>query len=395
MGEDPLKILFISDNAIYGYGGGCLENKKYYDGLKRYVDENEGEIRVISLDHNLEDSFPTIVKKNRVLDLCARLLGHSTYVYFVWQKNRKMVLAYQPDVIILARSRMGFIAKDLKKALPNCTVVCNMENVEYDYVNAYFSNSSGLLKKLYIILEKRCTYKDEKHAVTYTDALNFLTRRDQIRTHELYDFRRKREMILPICVEHEIFLTRSSEKRNIVFIGSLNYGSNVDALKMFLNEVWKLYFMNQSNLHLIIGGSNPDEQLRQNLEGIENCTLFSNFDSLEDIVPVHSMVIAPIRQGAGMKVKVAESLSMGLVVAASDEALVGYEAAVEQDLLGGILRVNTADEYKQAIDQYVEKTDADLRLIAEQNKNLYHELYSYSVSRKEIARLCDDILNLE
>lgn len=58
MGEDPLKILFISDNAIYGYGGGCLENKKYYDGLKRYVDENEGEIRVISLDHNLEDSFP-------------------------------------------------------------------------------------------------------------------------------------------------------------------------------------------------------------------------------------------------------------------------------------------------------------------------------------------------
>ena len=32
-----MKMLLISDNKILGFGGGCLEEKKYYDGLKQYA----------------------------------------------------------------------------------------------------------------------------------------------------------------------------------------------------------------------------------------------------------------------------------------------------------------------------------------------------------------------
>ncbi|MCC2728841.1 hypothetical protein LK490_23635, partial [Blautia sp. MSK22_86] len=69
--------------------------------------------------------------------------------------------------------------------------------------------------------------------------------------------------------------------------------------------------------------------LKQLVTQIPNCVLYENFANLESIVPVQAMVIAPIQKGAGMKVKVAETLSMGLMIAASDEALVGYEKALE------------------------------------------------------------------
>ena len=64
-------------------------------------------------------------------------------------------------------------------------------------------------------------------------------------------------------------------------------------------------------------------------------------------------MIAPIEKGAGMKVKVADSLSMGIMVVGSDEALVGYDEAINDDINNSIIRANTPDEYKEAIMSYL------------------------------------------
>lgn len=104
-------------------------------------------------------------------------------------------------------------------------------------------------------------------------------------------------------------------------------------------------------------------------------------------------MLAPIEKGAGMKVKVAETLSMGLMIAASDEALVGYEEAEKEDRLGGILRVNSTEEYKKAINSYMHIADDQLTMIAKQNIELYKKYYSYDRSRKVICKMCSEGLN--
>jgi hypothetical protein len=386
------KILLLSDNKIFGFGGGSLEEHKYYNGLKRYANAHHDEIKVISIDEPFEDSFAGKIAKNRKIDLLARLCGHSTFMYFVWKKYREQVIAYKPDILVLGRSRMGFVAKDIRKHLPSCKIICNMENVEYDYVKGYFSDKKSGLKALYISLEQWCTKRDEKMAIKFSDALDYLTNRDYKRTHELYSVEEKREMILPICIEKATELTMTSDKKTVVFIGSLNYGSNVNALMEFIQTVWKPHYTQNRELAFVIGGSNPNEKLRQAIKELPNCTLYENFARLEDIVPKGAMVIAPIQKGAGMKVKVAETLSMGLMVAASDEALVGYEKAIAADHLNGILRVNTVDEYISTIKKYLLMSGADLEKIEQQNKSIYSEYYSYEVSRKAIAGMLDQML---
>lgn len=387
-----MKILFISDEVIFGYGGGCIERQKYYDGLKEYALQQGDEFKVISLDEKkTETSFPVVVKKSRVKDVLARVMGHSTYMYFEWKKHSRKVYHYKPDVVFLTRSRMGFIERDLRRNMKHCRIICNFENIEYDYVNAYFANSSSILKKTYIVLEKWCTKRDEKMALDNADSVAFLTRRDLERAKLLYKYQCQHEIVLPICIEKDTVLMKNSEKKSVVFIGSLSYGSNLEALKMFLTEVWNPFFTNDSDLELIIGGSNPPQQLLKIIESIGNCKLHSNFSSLIDVVPIDSMVIAPIQHGAGMKVKVAETLSMGLMIAASDEALIGYEDAIEKDKLHGIVRANTADEYKLAIELFCGTSPEELKQISVQNKDIYLEHFSYEVSRKAIAALCDEI----
>ena len=386
------RILLISDNKILGFGGGSLEEHKYYDGLNNYVEKHNDKLKVLSIDKNLKNALIGGVTKSRKLDIMSRMCGHSSYMYFNWKKYREKVLAYNPDIVVLGRSRMGFIAKDIKSVLPECKVICNMENIEYDYVTGYFANKTSKAKELYEALEKWCVKRDEKDAIKYADALNYLTRRDYIRAHELYNVNNKYEMILPICIERETVLSKKTNKKTIVFIGSLNYGSNVDAVMNFIQEVWMPRFSRNSELEFVIGGSNPNDRIKQIVKQIPNCLLYENFASLEEIVPIGSMVIAPIQKGAGMKVKVAETLSMGLMITASDEALVGYEKALELDRLGAIIRANTIDEYKKAIIDYCNKTKVEMTQISAQNKQLYHELYSYDVSRRKIAELCEKML---
>lgn len=389
------KILLISDNKIFGFGGGSLEEHKYYDGLKQYAKVYGDEVKVLSIDKRFEDSLSEPMIKTRKIDVLSRLCGHSTFMYFAWKKYRTQVMVFNPDVIVLGRSRMGFVVKDIKKNLPSCKIVCNMENVEYDYVDGYFSDKKSKLKTIYVVLERWCTHRDEKMAVEFSDALDYLTTRDYKRIHELYQVKAKQEMILPICIEKRTELVKVSDKKTIVFIGSLSYGSNVNALADFIQKVWKPIFSQNKELSFVIGGSNPNEKLKQSVKEIPNCTLFENFARLEDIVPKGAMVIAPIQKGAGMKVKVAETLSMGLMIAASDEALIGYEKAIEMDQLNGIIRANTAEEYKETILQYCNKTEHELEQIEIQNKKIYQELYSYKVSRQAIASLCIKMLGYE
>lgn len=387
-----MRILQISDNKIVGFGGGSIENKKHYDALKCYSQEQGHELKVISVDESFCDALPIQVDKNKKIDMLVRLKGHSSFLFNVWKSNIKQIVEYNPDLVYLGRSRFGFIAKSVKKVLPDCKVITNVDNVEWDYVDAYFAGTKGIKGKLMKLLEKVVVYRDERDCLRYSDRLIYLTQRNVERIGDVYRYSEQEPVIVPICLEKNTMLDMESSVKNIVFIGSLNYASNVLAVKTLINDVWLPFYREKKDVLLTIAGRNPSEELIRLCESCQNIRLVKNFDSLSTLIPKHSLVIAPIEKGAGMKVKVAETLSMGLMIAASDEALAGYEKAVANDRLGSIMRANTPEEYRSAIECYCSKDTQELEAVAVQNQQLYQGFYSYEVSRKAIHSVCDEVL---
>lgn len=376
-----MKLLYVTDNRIFGYGGGCLECQKYYDALSFCCSNEKNILRVVSLD----DAHPKLngiqlfsIKKNRILDLLSRFFFHSTYFYFYWLKNKRKIFEYKPDVVILERSRLGFIAKELKKKLPNCVIACCLDNVEFDYVDGYFAKNKNALSKLKIWLEKKCVFRDEKNMFDYANQVFFLTNRDYLRSQELYGFC-KEKLILPICIKNEVPLQLVTEKKTIAFIGSLDYGSNLDAVRWFLKNVWIPYYGNDFRVQLIVAGNNPARELLEDVATVENCILKKNFDDIANVIPLGSALVAPIQTGAGMKVKVADALSMGIHVIATDEALVGYEES--EPLSDALCRANNPIEIKNAIDVFLEKNQEEIERISVEHKLLYKKFYSYERSR--------------
>lgn len=386
-----MKILYIADSKVFGFGGGSNGERTWYQALVEYCTRKGDTLQVVSLDTPFKESFPVEVKKNRCLDIAARLCGRSSYIYWFWKKNRERIIEYAPDIVILGRSRMGAVAHDLKKFLPECQLICSFANIEYDYVEGYFANKGGLLGKAFAYLEKYCVKRDERESLQYADAAVFLTVRDLNRAKEFYNEQKSHALILPVCIESAKKLSLSSDKKAVVFVGSLSYASNIQALEWLISDVWKPYFEENKDLELIVGGSNPTAQLEKLLKSVPNCQLHKNFSKVEDIVPVGSLMVAPIQKGAGMKVKLAETLSMGLMIAASDEALAGYENALKSDQLQSILRANTAGEYKAAIESYMRKSSQELKMIESQNQMIWREFYSYALARKKIGMFLDEI----
>lgn len=193
-----MNILFISDNKILGYGGGSIENRKYYYIVKKYAEQHGDDFRIISPDNNLEDSLVVKIRKNRFTDILIRLKGHSSFLYDVWKKNYTLIKDYKPDIIVLGRSRFGFIAKDAKTSFDNCTVVTNVDNVEQDFVEFCFTEKKGIFNGLKYRLEKKCVKSDEENVIKYSDRLIFLTKRNYERYKEIYNYQADSCEVLPM-----------------------------------------------------------------------------------------------------------------------------------------------------------------------------------------------------
>ena len=385
-----MKILFVSDNLIHGFGGGCIECKKHYHALKQYCAQKGHELKVISMDNDVPEKSEVKLEKNRKIDVLCRILGHSSYMYISLLKNKKILEEYNPDAVYFVRSRLGFMARFFKKHNKNCIVI-SFHQQEHPLKYAYFADSHGLKGTILKLLERRAVLNDEKTTIKYTDKLIYLTKRNVRRYEELYNVKNDSADVIPICMENTVDLTINNGKKNIVFIGSLDYAGNVAAVKSLLNDIWSKYYSDNNELNLIIAGRNPGKELVEQIKRIPNAQLISNFKAVEDIIPKYSVMLAPIEKGAGMKVKVAEALSMGLMVIGSEEALVGYEDALNESGVK-LFQCDEINGYKEKIDEYLKMTDDELAESEKKHKDIFNKYYSYTYSVNALSNILDRVL---
>ena len=387
-----MKVLYIAYVSLSSTGGAPIEARKIYAALmyaKKTVQDFQ--FRVISLDDSLPEAFPKLklgyTKRDAII---SRMLGHSYYMYWFWKRNKKQIMAYEPDFVILGRSNLGFIAKDIKHSYSKVKVITDVDNIEVDYLKAWRGEKMPFLKTIGLTELEWSTKRDERRCIEDSDWNLFLTERNYLRVKELYFYAKKNYTILPICINKPYKgLSIKSDKRYVAFYGTLDYEPNRKAIKQFILTVWKPYFENSEKVQLIIAGKNPTRDLLQLLTDVPNVILYPNFNALTDILPQNTMTIAPLHDGAGMKTKVTEALSYGMLVVASDEAWIGYEAI--EGLSQGVKIANTPLEYKRIIQDYIELPENDLIRMQRENVSLFEQYYSYNVSNAVITKLLLDL----
>ncbi|HEX8220661.1 MAG TPA: glycosyltransferase family 4 protein [Chloroflexia bacterium] len=102
------------------------------------------------------------------------------------------------------------------------------------------------------------------------------------------------------------------DERAVVFVGGFAHLPNVDAALWLAREIMPLLWPDVPHAHLWLVGSNPPEELLA-LSG-EQITVTGRVPEIEPYLQRAAVVLAPLRQGGGMRLKVLQAMSEGKAV---------------------------------------------------------------------------------
>jgi len=207
-----------------------------------------------------------------------------------------------------------------KSKLP---LILVMHNVEWQYLK-YNNSKLWLLMKYY----EHFVYKRADHIIT-------ISARDHAYVKKQVPW--KKIFCVPPKINNEIFNIYGSyydygnDKFNILFYGSLDRVQNIEALNFILNKLIPALKENQLMKDVrinIFGSGNPPESI--NLQNNKDINFFGAVENPGDYVRGADVVIVPLINSGGIKIRLLEALACRKFIVASPEAVEGLPKEIQE-----------------------------------------------------------------
>lgn len=146
------------------------------------------------------------------------------------------------------------------------------------------------------------------------------------------DFPEKNIRNIPLYIydiEKNTGNTPFEKRKDLLFVGGFNHKPNQDGLMWFIKDIFPQIIKRQSNIRLIVAGSNPTDEIKALNSDRVIVKGYVSDEELELLYSQCRVAVVPLRFGAGVKGKVVESCFYGLPVVTTSigaEGLKGVEA---------------------------------------------------------------------
>ncbi len=130
---------------------------------------------------------------------------------------------------------------------------------------------------------------------------------------------------IPIVARGE--LIARPEARNVpwqaIFVGSLDYPPNIDAVERLAWRIWPLVRRSMPNAVLAVAGRRPNSRLMETMDS-PGIRFVGPFDEFEAIASKSVIAVAPLRVSTGFQIKVLDAAQFGLPQVVTAAALKGF-----------------------------------------------------------------------
>ncbi|MDC0580044.1 glycosyltransferase [Bacteroidia bacterium] len=156
----------------------------------------------------------------------------------------------------------------------------------------------------------------------------------------------------------------------LLFTGNMDYAPNVDAVIYFVKEMWPQILKINPNTKFIIAGQRPIESVKK-LES--NSIKVTGFvEDISDLYRKSTILIAPLRFGAGTQNKVLEAMAMGVPVVCTH---IGFEG-LQINNGDGVYMEKGKHEFITRVNELLR--DQDLRTrVGKKGLNIAHKRFSW------------------
>lgn len=168
--------------------------------------------------------------------------------------------------------------------------------------------------------------------------------------------------------------------QDLLFLGSLDWFPNIDALRYFVSEILPLIRSRVPEIRLNIVGRRPGAELRQILNGIEGTTLVGEVDDVQPWLHRVRVVVVPLRIGGGTRIKILEAMAAGKIVVSTSVGAEGLE--VESGI--HLLLADTPPSFADATVEALHGRGA--QLIPSHARQLVEERYSWRLQATRLEQ---------
>jgi glycosyltransferase involved in cell wall biosynthesis len=198
---------------------------------------------------------------------------------------------------------------------------------------------------------------------------------------------RHRIEVVPNGVELETFKHITSEvprNRRILFVGSMFYKPNNDAVLFFLQDVFPRVVADWPECQFWIVGKGPSQEIRE-LADNNNIVLTGPVRDVRPYLEEANVVLVPLLSGSGTRIKILEAMAAGRPVVSTRIGAEGLDVIDGQD----ILIADTPESLANAISKVFSDSGLASKMAAA-GKRMVRDKYTWKDSAEIMASVYNE-----
>jgi glycosyltransferase involved in cell wall biosynthesis len=251
----------------------------------------------------------------------------------VAEQVEKVLSSDSFDVVQIEGILMQSYLHLVRRLAPNALVNADWHNIDSEVMARYAQQGPNLPRRLYAWRTLVLLRKQEDQLLQRCDTHTVCSEREQ---HALLERGLNRNIeVVPNGVDWPSLSSLpddKSQRRNLIFVGAMDYHANIDAALYFAREIWPSIRERRPDLNFVIVGSKPAPEIVKLGEqpGI------SVTGTVPDVRPYYQTAFAaviPIRIAGGTRLKILEAMAAGVPVVSTSMGAEGLPVRDGRDIL--------------------------------------------------------------
>ncbi|MCL4507646.1 MAG: glycosyltransferase [Chloroflexi bacterium] len=308
----------------------------------------------------------------------------STYSSEMAERVKRVVAEWRPDCIVA----LTFVTAPYALHVEGIATIVDVDNLLTRMLYESYIQATGRLSRLRSWLAWWKFQRYERYLFGKFNACMVVSPRDKLDLEAMLAAGRQRQQIdvIPngVDLEYNVLGLAEPEPCTLIFSGALTYFANYDAIRYFLSEIFPRILAQAPMAKLYITGKTDQVDL-SGLALNDHVVLTGYLDDVRPAVARAHVSIAPLRIGAGSRVKILEAMALGTPVVCTAKAAEGLDVVNEEQAL----IADTPDAFASAVILLLQNPAPRERL-ARRARRLVEDKYDWRAIGR---RLCDLVEN--
>ncbi|MGQ9617709.1 MAG: glycosyltransferase family 4 protein [Candidatus Aminicenantia bacterium] len=294
---------------------------------------------------------------------------------------RRVINKNKIEVVIVESLLMAEYVRGLR----NVYKILDEHNIEFIRAKRRFENTRNILKKIYYFLIYLRLKRYELKVIKNFEACLVCSEVDRKLVKRYLDVE---PIVIPNTIDINYFYPkrRGVSTKTIVFLGTLWYEPNFDAVKFFLKEIFPIIKKRVADAKFLVIGEGSRKDFDFECYETKDVIFSGYVDDVRDYLSEARVFVAPLRMGSGTRFKILVAMAMGLPVVSTS---IGCEGLDVEDGVN-ILIADRSEDFANKVIELIENEELR-KSISSNGRSLVESKYSNDIVKEKLRNILKNL----